>query len=435
MENNVPKVWCLLLVVAILTALFVAGCQTTTEVNKVVTPVITPPGGVYDQPQTVSITCATADAEIRYTLNNTEPTEKSLLYTEPFTVELGTIVKAKAFKSGYEDSEISTEHYGSHYPVIIGSCYIEGGADKVVVLGDFAYVIGSYEGLTIVNVANKRNAFVVGQYSLREKPEFIAVSNNTVFVTYAFWLPVGVRRTNLVAIDVTNPHAPQALDVISVESECATFTVKDGYAYLIGEYLKVIDVSDPSNLREVGSFIAYAFGAKAITVSNDIAYAAMDSEVFAGVSAYNVSDPSNPYSLDTIEIYSATDIESKGSYVYVSAGMRGLHTVDASIPSQMRYVSRYGTSRYLTEYCDFIFTINGNWDLSILDTANPMQPEVVCNVDIPEEYACMADLAVVDDYLYAVDQEMGLLIMDVGMLDDNKLIAPKSQPVSRNMIK
>ena len=58
---------------------------------------------------TVTITCANSDAEIRYTIDASEPTENSTLYTASFTVELETTVKAKAFKDGLLDSEIAEE--------------------------------------------------------------------------------------------------------------------------------------------------------------------------------------------------------------------------------------------------------------------------------------------------------------------------------------
>ena len=58
---------------------------------------------------TVTITCANSDAEIRYTIDGSEPTENSTLYTASFTVELETTVKAKAFKDGLLDSEIAEE--------------------------------------------------------------------------------------------------------------------------------------------------------------------------------------------------------------------------------------------------------------------------------------------------------------------------------------
>ncbi len=63
-------------------------------------PVITPSTDLYYAPQTVTITCADADAVIRYTTDGTEPSENSMLYAAPFTVNTTTTIMAKAWKSG-----------------------------------------------------------------------------------------------------------------------------------------------------------------------------------------------------------------------------------------------------------------------------------------------------------------------------------------------
>lgn len=56
---------------------------------------------------TISITCETENSSIYYTLNNTEPTESSTLYTTQFEVNEPCIIKAKAYRNGYLESDIS----------------------------------------------------------------------------------------------------------------------------------------------------------------------------------------------------------------------------------------------------------------------------------------------------------------------------------------
>lgn len=53
----------------------------------------------------VTMSCETEGAEIRYTLDGSEPTVKSLLYIEPVLVEGNTTYTAKAFAKGLFDSE------------------------------------------------------------------------------------------------------------------------------------------------------------------------------------------------------------------------------------------------------------------------------------------------------------------------------------------
>ena len=76
--------------------------------ETVSTPVITPSSGLYYEPKTVTISSATTDAVIHYTLDGTTPTAESPVYSVPFTVNTSTTVKAFAVKSGCYDSDVAT---------------------------------------------------------------------------------------------------------------------------------------------------------------------------------------------------------------------------------------------------------------------------------------------------------------------------------------
>lgn len=70
--------------------------------STVMKPEFSPKGGVYIEPQTVSITCATAGATIYYTTDGTEPTTASNVYSEPLTIGTNTTIKAMAATSDDE---------------------------------------------------------------------------------------------------------------------------------------------------------------------------------------------------------------------------------------------------------------------------------------------------------------------------------------------
>lgn len=84
-------------------------------VDVVEAPVIAPNSGLFFDNVEVSMTCATEDAEIRYTLDGSTPDESSTIYTEPFTISGTTTVKAKAWKEGMTASNVTTTTY--NFPV------------------------------------------------------------------------------------------------------------------------------------------------------------------------------------------------------------------------------------------------------------------------------------------------------------------------------
>lgn len=81
---------------------------------QVATPAISQsysPGGGYWYPNTITLTCATSGSTIRYTVDGSTPTSGSTLYTTPFAITSSVTVKARAFKSGYADSDVATRLY------------------------------------------------------------------------------------------------------------------------------------------------------------------------------------------------------------------------------------------------------------------------------------------------------------------------------------
>ncbi len=56
---------------------------------------------------TIQITCATTGADIRYTLDGTDPTKESAQYTAPFEAAQDATIKARAFKDNLVSSDIA----------------------------------------------------------------------------------------------------------------------------------------------------------------------------------------------------------------------------------------------------------------------------------------------------------------------------------------
>lgn len=62
------------------------------------------------------IFCATRDAEIRYTLNGTDPTTSSTLYTGPISISDQTEVRARAYLTGMTPSTVQSETFDDPSP-------------------------------------------------------------------------------------------------------------------------------------------------------------------------------------------------------------------------------------------------------------------------------------------------------------------------------
>ncbi len=85
--------------------------------EAVETPVASQAGGQYQEELTLSLTCATPDAVIRYTLDGSDPADTGIVYTGPLLLQGSAWIRMQAFKPGCMDSYKAEEiYYVSQYP-------------------------------------------------------------------------------------------------------------------------------------------------------------------------------------------------------------------------------------------------------------------------------------------------------------------------------
>lgn len=107
---------------------------TITGVAGVAEPQFNPVSCLFYPSTNVEITCATSGATIRYTLNGTDPTESSAVYTGPITVADDTEIRARAWKSGMNPSAVVSETYT--YDAAQGAPKGDYFADPIVISGE-----------------------------------------------------------------------------------------------------------------------------------------------------------------------------------------------------------------------------------------------------------------------------------------------------------
>jgi alpha-tubulin suppressor-like RCC1 family protein len=80
-------------------------------VGTVATPTFSPTPGTFTTAPTVTLASATTGAEIRYTLDGSDPGLQSPIFASPFTVPATSTVKARAFKADMVASAIASASY------------------------------------------------------------------------------------------------------------------------------------------------------------------------------------------------------------------------------------------------------------------------------------------------------------------------------------
>lgn len=172
--------------------------------GSVATPVFTPGQGTFPSAQSVTLSCGTSGATIRYTTDNSTPTGTSPIYSSAIPVTATTTIKARAFKALLTDSAVAT----ATFTITPSVTSITVDPDEVIMAG------GSTQQFTatLVTVGGASNAVTwsktgVGSISaggLYTSPAGIeGVAQSAVVRATSVFDP-----TKFVDVDVTIPALP-----------------------------------------------------------------------------------------------------------------------------------------------------------------------------------------------------------------------------------
>ena len=154
--------------------------------------------------------------------------------------------------------------------------------------------------------------------------------------------------------------------------------VSGGYAYVADDIagLRVIDVSDPSALEEVG-FCDTPTQAQDVAVAGGYAYVA---DGITGLRVIAVSDPSAPEEVGFWDTPGeAVDVAVASGYAYVADGAAGLRVIDVSDPSAPEEVGHYGLGisvHGVAVQGSYAYIVEGSGG-SVVKVSNPSSPVYV----------------------------------------------------------
>lgn len=191
----------------------------------------------------------------------------------------------------------------------------------------------------------------------------------------------------------------------------------DHYAYIAAgsEGLRVVDVSVPSNPKELGSYDTPGNASHAV-VSGNYAYVA-DGE--GGVRIIDISAPTNPREVSFYETPGTTsNVAVAEGYAYIadysySSYTYGLQILDVSDPTNPRklgYHKMPGEVRAVVVVGDYAYVANYDWGVWIVDVSNPHN---LVNVERFSIGGWAVDIAVSGNYAYVAARENNLQVVDV----------------------
>lgn len=211
-------------------------------------------------------------------------------------------------------------------PKLLAQAQSPGTISNIVLHDDHAYVTDSTGMLQIFDVQNPQHPQLAASYSLEHPPNALSVDQGRAYLA---------SGRQLTILDVSRPQSPHRMAQFTMHNDVVTLQVAQGHAYLaLGKFgLTALDVRDPDNVREAGSF------------RGDV-----------------------------------HDITVAAGQIYLANGSTGLTILDASDPQALQWlgsINRIGSALSLNYDNGHIILHNDRSEVSLIDVQNPKLPKVV----------------------------------------------------------
>ncbi len=284
-------------------------------------------------------------------------------------------------------------------------------------------------------VANWENGFYILNLSNPTQPEFCSLylyfdffhgiykKDNYAYVT---------SMNGLTILDVSEPENGFVVGSNNNISWCNDILVENDYAYVVSDYgLTVFDVNTPESPLLLSS--CSGGGGKLIK---------KDSIIFAGgflVNRLNVYNVSNPNNIQHIGCYNFMrnphDYCIKDNYLFISDANYhspntdyngGLKVIDISNPENLEIVTvnNPDTTRYYRSIeikDNYVFMGSNEPGIYVFDVSNPLSPIVYTYINI-EQNAGIMDMEIQGDSLYTSSLR-GNYIFNISNIDSIKLVS------------
>jgi len=283
---------------------------------KVATPTFSPGAGTYTTFQSVTISCATSGATIRYTINGSAPsTSNGTIYTGPVSITATATLKAIAYKSGYTNSDVAAALYTINLIPVVNPT--------------FNPVAGAYAGAQTVTIASSTSGAGFRYTIDGSTPTAIngvdytgpvTVSQNTTIKAYGF--KTGMANSSVVSAVYTIQCAAPAFSPAPGtynSSQTVTLTSATSGASIRYTVDGMTPTATTGTVYSTGISVTLNTTIKAIAYKSgmiDSSVASATYSIQCGVPAFNPA----PSAYNTVQTVTLTSTTSGASIRYTTDG-------------------------------------------------------------------------------------------------------------------
>ncbi len=337
------------------------------------------------------------------------------------------ILNNLAYIAGYYDFQI-LDISDILFPQLLGSVY--GKLDGICLKDTLIYGVhsSSPNNLRIINIAEPQNPVIISNNF--ELP--IGSSADIAFSGFHVYI---VNSRHFWSINVDDPANPVMTDTLIVEDHTNKIIIQENKAIINHgrSGIKVIDISDPSNLTALGYYDTPGF-CEQVVVSDNIAYVA---DSYSGLQIIDITDNDIPYLVSSFQTISwARGMDVHDDFLYLADGYAGLNVVDISNVFDPiltgTYFNGIGSS-------DNVSILNNNLcfsrdymksELLFIDITIPYNPILLHQVDLTTTFPTEPTAIFQTDSHVFVGDENTLRIYDVADFSNPVMIATYTTPAT-----
>lgn len=228
---------------------------------------------------------------------------------------VGDRVYVSSFEPGFLSTIEIVDFADPAQPNLLGYYDLPGQAVELAVQGTTVYVADWEQGLLILDASDPAWPRRISGFDTLGHIGGINVSGRYAYASDGNWL---------IILDVQDPGNPRRLGFYEAGSDIQTMEPRGNRLYLAESSgdLRILDVTEPRNILELGSYRGWGAAPKGVAVSGSFACLARGS---AGLQVINVSDPANPtWQTGTGAGATALDAATAGTRILVAGGEQGL---------------------------------------------------------------------------------------------------------------
>ncbi len=301
------------------------------------------------------------------------------------------------------------------YSSMSSSLYDLAIKDDYVYLSNYMSYVGGpeYNGLYTVDISDRQNPFPTDYDETSGNPRSVCVTDTLVILSDC--PPSRIYR-------LTDPSNPVYISEYAPKGGGTKGSLARDTILFVPTYPgpHIVNIANPLNPVQISAIDTLeARETHALMLMGNLLYIGCSDWDFHGhnrqfLRTVDISDLANPILLDELFLDSAdvhgNEMCRRGSYIYLAAANKGLKIIDISNPAKPDIANQYIPAggdffRDVDTKRNYIF-VNGRYSLQIFDVTDPLDPNLVQFVPLPDFPERMK---IEGDYLYIANLT-GLLI-------------------------